>query len=39
MHTHLVGEQPQIRYIHFWADGPLPDVLRGLKAALDAARP
>lgn len=38
VHSHLIGEQPTIYYIHFWADGPLPDVLRGLRAALDAAR-
>jgi hypothetical protein len=38
VHSHLVGEEPRISYIHFWADGPLPDVLRGLRAALDAAR-
>ena len=39
LHTHLIGEEPKIYYMHFWADGPLPDVLRGLRAALDAARP
>jgi hypothetical protein len=38
VHTHLIGESPQLRYIHFWADGALPDVLAGLRAALDAAR-
>jgi hypothetical protein len=38
VHSHLVEEQPAIYYMHFWADGPLPDVLRGLRAALDAAR-
>lgn len=27
-----------VYYIHFWADGRLEDVLRGLRAALDAAR-
>ena len=37
VHSHLVDEQPTIYYMHFWADGPLPDVLRGLRAALDAA--
>lgn len=37
VHSHLVDEQPTIYYVHFWADGPLPDVLRGLRAALDAA--
>ena len=39
LHSHLIGEAPRIYYMHFWADGPLPDVLRGLRAALDAARP
>ena len=38
LHSHLVGEEPKIYYLHFWADGPLADVLRGLRAALDAAR-
>ncbi|MBI4542449.1 MAG: DUF1259 domain-containing protein [Gemmatimonadetes bacterium] len=38
VHSHLVNEQPTIYYMHFWADGRLPDVLRGLRAALDAAR-
>jgi len=38
VHSHLVGEEPRLYYMHFWADGPLPDVLRGLRAALDAAR-
>jgi hypothetical protein len=38
VHSHLVGEQPAIYYIHFWADGPPAEVLRGLRAALDAAR-
>ncbi len=38
VHSHLIDEEPTIYYIHFWADGPLEDVLRGLRAALDAAR-
>ena len=38
VHSHLVDEEPTIYYMHVWADGPLPDVLRGLRAALDAAR-
>jgi hypothetical protein len=36
VHSHLIGESPQLYYIHFWADGSLPDVLSGLKAALTA---
>ncbi len=38
LHSHLVGEEPKLYYMHFWADGSLSDVLRGLRAALDAAR-
>lgn len=38
VHSHLVGESPTLYYIHFWADGELPAVLRGLRAALDAGR-
>lgn len=38
LHSHLVGEEPKLYFMHFWADGPLPDVLQGLRAALDAAR-
>jgi len=38
VHSHLIGEQPRLYYIHFWADGRPDDVLRGLRAAVDAAR-
>lgn len=38
LHNHWVGESPTVYYMHFWADGPLADVLAGLRAALDAAR-
>jgi len=38
LHSHLVGEEPHIYYIHFWGDGSLASVTRGLRAALDAAR-
>ena len=38
LHTHMVGESPPVYFIHFWADGPLADVVQGIKAALDAAR-
>jgi hypothetical protein len=38
VHSHLIGEQPTLYYIHFWADGRPAEVLPGLRAALDAAR-
>jgi hypothetical protein len=37
LHSHLIGETPKLYYMHFWADGSLTDVVRGLRAALDAA--
>ncbi len=36
LHTHMVGEQPTLYYVHFWADGPLAKVVSGLRAAVDA---
>src|SRR5207249_966821 len=38
LHTHMIGESPTIYFIHFWADGTLSDVVRGLKAAVDATK-
>jgi hypothetical protein len=38
VHSHLVGESPRVYYIHFWADGPLDAVTKGLRAAVDAGR-
>jgi hypothetical protein len=38
VHSHLLDSTPDIRYIHFWGDGPLDEVLRGLRRALDAVR-
>ncbi len=38
VHTHLIGETPAVYYIHFWADGAPAAVLRGLRAAVDAAK-
>lgn len=37
VHSHLIGEQPVLYYIHFWGDGRPEDVMRGLRAAIDAA--
>lgn len=38
LHSHLIDESPEVYFIHFWADGPLPQVLQGLRAAIDAVR-
>jgi hypothetical protein len=38
VHNHLVGATPNVYYIHFWGDAPLPALLKGLRSALDAAR-
>jgi len=36
-HPTSSDESPHLYFIHFWADGLLPDVLEAIKAALDAA--
>lgn len=38
VHTHLVGEEPKIYFVHFWGDAPLTALLRALRAALDATK-
>jgi len=38
LHHHLVGEEPKIYFVHFWGDAPLADLLRALRAALDATK-
>ena len=38
VHHHLVGEEPKIYFVHFWADAPLAQLLREIRAALDAVR-
>jgi hypothetical protein len=37
VHSHLIGERPNISYIHFWGKAPLDTLLAGLRSALDAA--
>jgi len=38
LHHHLVGEEPKIYFVHSWGDAPLADLLRALRAALDATK-
>ncbi len=35
VHNHMLGEQPRLFYLHFWATGNATDIAKGLKAALD----
>jgi hypothetical protein len=36
MHNHLLSDDPHMVFVHFWAEGPLPEVAKGLRQALDA---
>jgi hypothetical protein len=38
VHSHLIGERPNVSYIHFWGKASLESLLAGLSSALDAAR-
>ena len=35
IHNHLMGNQPELVFMHFWADGDAVGLAKGLKAALD----
>ena len=35
LHSHMIGEQPTIYFMHFWAVGPASTLAAGLRAALD----
>ena len=35
LHSHMIGEEPHLYFVHFWAHGNALDLARGLRAALD----
>lgn len=35
LHTHMIGEQPSLYFMHFWAVGDATRLATGLRAALD----
>ena len=35
IHTHMIGEEPRLYFMHFWAVDDATKLARGLKAALD----
>jgi hypothetical protein len=35
IHNHMVGESPQIIFLHYWGTGTTIDLAKGFKAALD----
>ena len=38
IHNHLIGESPQVIYVHFGGHGPAEQVAKALRSALDATR-
>jgi hypothetical protein len=38
IHQHMVGEQPRIMFLHYWAIGPSVNLAKGIRAALDVTR-
>lgn len=36
LHTHMIGEQPDLYFTHFWATGKAVDLAHGFRKALDA---
>ncbi len=35
IHNHMIGEEPQLIFLHFWGKGPATTLARALKAAMD----
>ena len=35
IHNHMIGETPRYVFLHYWGVGPVEDLAKGLKAALD----
>jgi hypothetical protein len=35
LHSHMIGEEPRLFFMHFWAIDDVPKLARGLRAALD----
>jgi hypothetical protein len=35
IHDHMLGEQPPLKYVHFWGKGTPEEVATALRAALD----
>jgi len=35
IHNHMIGESPRYVFLHYWGTGPVEDLARGVKAALD----
>jgi hypothetical protein len=38
IHSHMIGEQPRLFFMHFWANDDVAKLTRGLRAALDRTR-
>jgi hypothetical protein len=36
LHSHMIGEQPNFYFTHFWSSGKSDDLARALRGALDA---
>ncbi|HEV2852961.1 MAG TPA: DUF1259 domain-containing protein [Thermoanaerobaculia bacterium] len=36
IHNHMTGEEPRIVFLHYWGIGPVVQLARGLRSALDA---
>ena len=35
LHSHMLNENPRLLFMHFWGEGDVLKVARGLRAALD----
>ncbi len=38
IHNHMLGEQPRLTFVHFWATGDAVEVAKSLRRALDGTK-
>jgi hypothetical protein len=38
IHNHMLHEEPRVLFLHFWGVGPVDELARGIRAALDASK-
>lgn len=36
LHTHMIGEDPPMYFVHFWAVGPADELAKGVRSVFDA---
>jgi len=36
LHNHMIGDDPAIMFVHYWAEGPAGELAKSFRSVLDA---